>query len=183
MSLDEPAGQRRERGNVTEIGGHDHHVTSLQETHSATRSLLKSTTHPLPCENPPSIIHFTTHSPSNLMPLVRSQEDELHHIESDLDPTTVAKWRVSTPYSRRSYGLRSSLKPPSCNPRFLEKATSCTTAVHHVVRLERIQEDEDDDGYPTQQPRLSQMPMEANVSGFWYVYHPGLLMYAPGSDR
>jgi len=100
------------------------------------------------------------------MPLVRSQEDEFHRIESDLHATPTGRWRVSTHYSQRSYDLRSSSKPASWEPRFRSKAASRTTAAHHAVRLERIQEDEDD-GCPTHQLQLPQIQMEANVSDIW----------------
>lgn len=95
------------------------------------------------------------------MPLVRSQEDEFHHIESDLHATPTGRWRVSTRCSQRSYDLRSSSKPASWEPRFPSKAASRTTAAHRVVRLERIQEDEDD-GCPTHQLQLPQITMEAS---------------------
>lgn len=99
------------------------------------------------------------------MPLVRSQRDEFYHIEPDCNATSIERWRVSTSHSQRLSDLRSSLKPALRNPRFSSKTASRMTAAHHVVRLDRVQEDEEDD-CPTFQPGL---PMETNVSeNFWY---------------
>lgn len=117
------------------------------------------------------------------MPLVRSQEDEFRHIEPDLHATSIERWRVSTSYSQRSSDLRSSLKPASWNPHFSSKTASWTAAAHRVVRLESVQEDEEDDGCPTYQPGTPQTPMETNVSESLYIQCLVLIMYAPGSDR
>ena len=117
------------------------------------------------------------------MPLVRSQRDEFHHIESDLDVTSIERWRVSTSHSRRSSDLRSSLKLASRNPRSSSKTASWTTAVRPVVRLERVQEDEEDDGHSTYQPGPPQIPMESSVSDFLYIDGLGLIAYTPGSNR
>ena len=117
------------------------------------------------------------------MPLVRSQRDEFHHIDPDPGVTSIERWRVSTSCSRRSSDLRSSLKPTSRNPRFASKTASWTTAAHHVVRLERVQEDEEDDGHSTYLPGLPQIPMETNVSGFLCIDRPVLTACTPGSNR
>lgn len=117
------------------------------------------------------------------MPLARLRGDEFHHIESDLDATTIERWRVSTSHSRRSSDLRSSLKPTSWNPRSSSKTASWTTAAHRVVRLERVQEDVEDDDHPDYQPEPPQTPMETDVSTFLYIERPGLTTHPPGSDR
>jgi len=117
------------------------------------------------------------------MPLVRSQRDEFRRIDPDLDVTSIERWRVSTSYSRRSSDLRSSLKPTSRNPRFPSKTASRTAAAHRVVRLGRVQEDEEDDGHSTYQPELPQIPMETNVSDFLYVDGLVLTVYTSGSNR
>lgn len=159
-------------------------MISHKETHSATRLLLKSTasvSKPIPYTYFSSILYFLIHLSSNLMPLVRSQEDEFHNIESEVSATSIGRWRVSTHYSQRSHGLRSSLKPASLNPRSRSKAASWMTAAHHVARLESIQEDEDD-GNPAHEPQLPQISMETDVRDPRCTYCPGLLMYTPGSD-
>ena len=175
---DEAASTPQKRGKGAKIGQHDRSRDKLQAVHSATRPLLKSTvstTNPLPYTIFSSIAYFRIHSPSNLMPLVRSQRDEFHLIGSDPDVTSIERWRVSTSHSRRSSDLRSSLKPTSRNPRFSSKTASWPTAAHRVVRLERVQEDEEDDGHSTYQPGLPQIPMETNVSGFCLLIVWGLL--------
>jgi hypothetical protein len=155
------------------IGRHDHARDTFQETRSATRRLLLKSTSSVPQSTPftdfLSVAYSRIHSSPNFMPLVRSQEDEFHHIESGLRATSIEKWRVSTPHSQHSSDLRSSLKPPSWNPRFPSKTASWPTAAQHVVRLERIQEDEDDDDYPTPQPGPPQIPMEVTVSDYMYI--------------
>lgn len=99
------------------------------------------------------------------MLLVRSQGDEYHDIESDPSATSTEGWRVSTSYSRHSCDLRSSSRPTSCDPRFKSKPTSWSISAHRVVRLERIQEDENDgDGWPTYQPRHSLIETNVSVS-------------------
>lgn len=109
------------------------------------------------------------------MPLVRSQGDKFRHIQSDLDGTFIERWRVSTSYSQRSSDSRSSLKLESWDPRFSSKTASWTTAAHRVVRLEKVQEDEEGDDYSAYQPGLPQIPMETNVSNLPYVYSPVLI--------
>jgi len=152
-------------------------------SHSPLLKSTVSTTQPTPLHKLFLDCLLRIHPPSNPMPLVRSQRDEFHHIESDLDVTSIERWRVSTSYSRRSSDLRSSLKLTSRNPRSSSKTASWTTAVHPVVRLERVQEDEEDDGHSTYQPGHPQIPMESNVSDFLYIDGQGLIAYTPGSNR
>lgn len=111
------------------------------------------------------------------MPLVRSQGDEFRHIEPDLNATSIERWRVSTHRSQRSPDLCSSSNPASRNPRSSGKTASWMTATHGVVRLERVQEEEESDCHPTLQPGLPQITMETNVSGPLYVYSLGFTMY------
>ena len=111
------------------------------------------------------------------MPLVRSQGDEFRHIESDIDATSTERWRVSTYPSQRSPDLCSSSNLASWNPRSSSKTASRMTAVHGVVRLERVQEDEEGDGHPSLQPGLLQTTMEVTVSGPLYIYPLGFTMY------
>lgn len=180
---------RRARGREkrTKIGHHDWHVTIYKDVRSATRPLLKSTIpislNPFPCISFSSIAYVCIYSTSTPMPLVRSQGDEFCHIEPDLDATSIERWRVGTSYSQRSSDLRSSLKCASWNPRFSSKTASWATAAHHVVRLERVQEDEEGDDQSAYQLGLPQISMETNVSDFLHVYSLGPIVFAPGSDR
>ena len=167
------------REKETKIGHHDCSRDHLQEVRSATRLLLKIHHLHLPTHSPaqtylrsPTFVSTPRPSP---MPLVRSQGDEFRRIRSDIDTTSIERWRVSTSYSQRSSDLRSSLKSESWNPRFPSKTASWTTAAHRVVRLERVQEDEEGDDYLAYQPGPPQIPMETNVSDLLYVYSPVLL--------
>ena len=160
----------REREKEPKIGHHDCSRDHFQEVRSATRLLLKSTVPISQPANISSIAYVCIHSLPAPMPLVRSQADEFRHIESDLNATSIERWRVSTSYSQRSSNLRSSLKRASRNPRFSSKTASWTTAAHRVVRLEKVQEDEEGDDCSARQPSLPQIPMETNVSGFLHVY-------------
>ena len=176
---DEFTGQDRERWKGTKIGQAHRPRDYLQGVRSATRLPLKSTifiSQPTHLHNLLIDCLLGIHSPSNLMPLVRSQRDEFHYIEPDRDATSIERWRVSTSYSQRSSDSRSSLKSTSRNPRFSSKTASRTTAAHRVVRLERVQEDEEGDDYSTNQPRLPQIPMETNVSVFLYIERLGLIL-------
>jgi len=169
-----PLGREKE----TKIGHHDCSRDHLQEVRSATRLLLKSTfisqTHS-PAQTYLRLPAFVSTPRPPPMPLVRSQGDEFRHIQSDLNTTSIERWRVSTSYSQRSSDLRSSLKSESWNPRFSSKTASWTTAAHRVVRLEKVQEDEEDDDHSAYQPGLPQIPMQTNVSDFLYVHSPVFL--------
>jgi len=134
----------------------------------------------------PKIHHLSTHSQhklvldcllllllsSALMPLVRFPEDELCHIKSDHDATSISRWRASTSYMQRSSDLGSSLKSASWNPRFPSKPTSWTTAAQRVVRLEKVQEDEEGDDHSTYHPGLPQVSMETHVSNNFCRFIP-----------